>query len=61
MLALKTQLLDNKMDDESISDKMLAITVSEAKQWIKDKKLIINIYNALNHGNFTKINKQQFT
>lgn len=49
------------MDDESISDKMLAITVSQAKQWIKDRKLILNIYNALNHGNFNKINKQQFT
>lgn len=49
------------MDDESISDKMLAITVSEAKQWIKDRKLILNIYNSLNHGKFTKINKQQFT
>jgi hypothetical protein len=58
MLALKTQLLDNKMDDESISDKMLAITVSGAKQWIKEKKFIINIYNALNIGSHTKINKQ---
>lgn len=49
------------MDDESISDKMLAITVSEAKQWIKDKKLIKNIYNALHPGSQSKINKQQFT
>lgn len=33
------------MDDESISDQMLAITVGEAKQKIKDKTFIKNIYS----------------
>ena len=31
MMSFKHKLLDNKMDDESISDTMLAITVSQAK------------------------------
>jgi hypothetical protein len=30
-MALKASLIDNKMDDESISDQMLAITVGQAK------------------------------
>lgn len=30
-MAFKAQLLDNKMEDESISENMLAITVGQAK------------------------------
>ena len=44
MMALKHKLLDNKMEDESISDSMLAITVSHAKQAIKDKTFIRMIF-----------------
>lgn len=33
------------MEDESISDQMLAITVADAKQFIKDKKFIKMIYD----------------
>jgi len=44
MMAIKQKLLDNKMEDESISDSMLAITVSHAKQAIKDKKFISMIF-----------------
>jgi len=45
MMAWKSQLLENKMDDESISDSMLAITVAEAKQAIKDKKFVRLIFS----------------
>lgn len=44
MMAIKHKLLDNKMEDESISDGMLAITVSHAKQAIKDRTFIRMIY-----------------
>lgn len=61
MMAWKSQLIENKMDDESISESMLAITVAEAKQAIKNKKfvrLILSQHNKLASGN---INKQEFT
>lgn len=48
MMAFKHKLLDNKMDDESISDSMLAITVSQAKQAIKEKAFIRMIYKEHN-------------
>jgi exosome complex RNA-binding protein Rrp42 (RNase PH superfamily) len=35
MTSLKTLLLDNKMEDESISKEFLAITVYEAKNLIR--------------------------
>jgi hypothetical protein len=35
MTSLKTLLLDNKMEDESISKEFLAITVNEAKNLIR--------------------------
>lgn len=47
-MALKAALIDNKMDEESISDKMLEITVGQAKQAIKDKTFIKMIYTAIN-------------
>lgn len=47
-MAFKSQLLDNKMEDESIADSMLAITVGQAKQAIKDKKFIRLIYKEHN-------------
>jgi hypothetical protein len=48
MMALKAQLLENKMEDESISDQMLAITVGQAKLAIKEKKFIRLIYKEHN-------------
>jgi len=41
---LKTHFLDNKMEDESISDELLAITVADAKLLIKDKKFIKTLF-----------------
>lgn len=63
MTALKAQLLDNKMEDESISDQMLAITVGQAKQMIKDKAFIKVIYSEVNKGHEVwdnKLTKQEF-
>jgi hypothetical protein len=64
MMSLKAQLIDNKMEDESISDKMLAITVGQAKQAIKDKSFIKMIYTNINEGNLSpdrKLTKVEFT
>ena len=60
-MAWKSQLLENKMDDESISESMLAITVAEAKQAIKDKKFVRLILS--NHNKFagSMLTKQDFT
>jgi hypothetical protein len=53
------------MDDESISDSMLAITVSQAKQAIKDKTFIRMIYKEHNKNapasSLLKITKLEFT
>ena len=44
---LKTHFLDNKMEDESISDELLAITVADAKQLIKEKKFVKTLFELL--------------
>lgn len=44
MHSIKSKLLDNKMDSDSLSDKMLSITVGDAKNAIKEKRFIKLIY-----------------
>lgn len=65
MMAFKHKLLDNKMDDESISDSMLAITVSQAKQAIKEKTFIRMIYKEHNKNapvaGLLRLTKLEFT
>lgn len=48
MMALKEKLLENKMDDESISDSILTVNVSQAKQAIKEKTFIRMLYKEHN-------------
>ena len=64
-MAFKAQLLDNKMEDESISENMLAITVGQAKLAIKDKKFIRLIYKEHNKNAAgqldLRITKPEFT
>ena len=53
------------MDDESISDTMLAITVGQAKQAIKEKAFVRMIYREHNKqapaSGVLKLNKYEFT
>ena len=43
------------MEDESISEQMLAITVADAKVMIKEKKFIQKIYQELMKSHMFKI------
>lgn len=65
MMSFKQKLLDNKMEDESISDSMLAITVSQAKQAIKEKTFVRMIYREHNKSapvtGVLRLNKAEFT
>jgi hypothetical protein len=50
------------MEDESVSDQMLAITVADAKQFIKEKRFIKVIYDEIFPDlSFTvKVGKMEF-
>lgn len=60
--AIKTAYLDGKMEDESIDESMLQVTVAEAKNQIKLKRFISLIYkNIFKVSYVNELTKAEFT